>query len=568
MALEWRKHPVLKPPSEAEMAQMDPQKLVELWELYHTAIENAERDPYRYGFVLDNWKKADELLGEFNEILVSGGNRCLASEQEVYDPVKKKALRVDSITEDFHVEAWDEPMQRFVVAKALRPYQKPAAQLIRFSLANGQTLSCSEQHLVLTPLGWREAGSLVAGSYICGPLHNPSGLPQRECEQDLAESTSDIFHQEFSLDGERLNQTTLSSQSDYPAYHHSCGEQLQSEADIVQAISPSQGDALVCISPCDSNAHLTLSDEPHSPSRTLGGLDKRHGYIHYYPLDVRHSIQDALRQRGDQFADILSRDACIPCKSALRLCEDQLLEPTYQQSSAGSGQRQSCRESHQSGNLCGRFSYGDNSITWIRIVNACFLRRDAVWDFCVPGYQNYVAGGVISHNSSKTSYAAKAVVKAAIENHGSIIMCFSQNADVSIRQQQSAIYDALPEELKRRTLGTEENVSYTRKNGFSKGSLILPESHSHIIFKTYAQFLNNDTILEGAELGSRVPRWINIGAWCDEYLIGPELLNTLRFRLATRNSKLIVTFTPIDGYTEVVLSLINIRRSRRRGECL
>lgn len=160
-----------------------------------------------------------------------------------------------------------------------------------------------------------------------------------------------------------------------------------------------------------------------------------------------------------------------------------------------------------------------------------------------------VSGG---NRSGKTTWAARAVVKAAIENPVSTIFCFAQNADVSIRQQQSAIYDSLPVEMRQKVLGPEENVSYTRKNGFSKASLILPGSKSHIVFKTYAQFLNNDTILEGAELGSREPKWLNIGAWCDEYLIGPELLETLRFRLATRNSKLIVTFTPIDGYTDVV----------------
>ena len=160
-----------------------------------------------------------------------------------------------------------------------------------------------------------------------------------------------------------------------------------------------------------------------------------------------------------------------------------------------------------------------------------------------------VSGG---NRSSKTTWAARSVVKAAIDNPGAVILCFSQNAEVSIRQQQSAIYDALPIELRRKTLGAEANVSYTRKNGFSKSSLILPGSRSHIIFKTYAQFLSNDTILEGAELGSRDSTWHNIGAWCDEYLIGPELIATLRFRLATRNAKLIVTFTPIDGYTEVV----------------
>ena len=164
-----------------------------------------------------------------------------------------------------------------------------------------------------------------------------------------------------------------------------------------------------------------------------------------------------------------------------------------------------------------------------------------------------ISGG---NRSGKTSYAARAVVQAAIENHGSVIMCFSQNADVSIRQQQSAIYDALPEEYRKKMLGAEENVSYTRKNGFSKGSLILPNSLSQIIFKTYAQYLNNDTILEGAELGCRDAKVMNIGAWCDEYLIGPDLLNTLRFRLATRNAKMIVTFTPIDGYTEVVRDYI------------
>lgn len=160
-----------------------------------------------------------------------------------------------------------------------------------------------------------------------------------------------------------------------------------------------------------------------------------------------------------------------------------------------------------------------------------------------------VSGG---NRSSKTFWAARTCVRAAVENPGSVIMCFAQNADVSQRQQQSAVYDALPEEMRSKMLGTDAYVSYTRKNGFAGNSLILPDSKSHIIFKTYSQFLNNDTILEGAELGCKEPTWLNIGAWLDEYLIGPELIGTLRFRLATRNAKLIVTFTPVDGYTEVV----------------
>jgi hypothetical protein len=71
-------------------------------------------------------------------------------------------------------------------------------------------------------------------------------------------------------------------------------------------------------------------------------------------------------------------------------------------------------------------------------------------------------------------------------------------------------------------------------------------------FKTYTQFSNNNTILEGFEFGFRNPSGLNIGAWLDEYLGDAALVNTLRFRLATRNSKMLLGFTPIDGYTPFV----------------
>ena len=54
------------------------------------------------------------------------------------------------------------------------------------------------------------------------------------------------------------------------------------------------------------------------------------------------------------------------------------------------------------------------------------------------------------------------------------------------------------------------------------------------------------------ELGSRDAKWCNIGAWCDEYLMGMEMLDRLYLRLATRGAKLLLTFTPKDGITETV----------------
>jgi len=155
------------------------------------------------------------------------------------------------------------------------------------------------------------------------------------------------------------------------------------------------------------------------------------------------------------------------------------------------------------------------------------------------------------NRSGKTQWGAFMVVKSALENPNSEIFCFAQTAEVSVRQQQSAVYDWLPAEMRVKQTSAGTYISYSKKNGFTDSSLIMPNG-SQIIFKTYTQYANNATILEGAELGSREPTWHNIGCWLDEYLGGPEMITTLRFRLATREGKMLVTFTPIDGYTEVI----------------
>ena len=155
------------------------------------------------------------------------------------------------------------------------------------------------------------------------------------------------------------------------------------------------------------------------------------------------------------------------------------------------------------------------------------------------------------NRSGKTAWGAYCVVRAAVENPGAEIFCFAQTSEVSIRQQQAAVWEWLPSEYRSKQVSANTYISYSKKNGFTDGSLILPNG-SQIIFKTYSQYQNNPTILEGAELGSKRPSWINIGCWLDEYLLGPDLIGTIRFRLATRDSKLLVTFTPIDGWTEVI----------------
>lgn len=156
-----------------------------------------------------------------------------------------------------------------------------------------------------------------------------------------------------------------------------------------------------------------------------------------------------------------------------------------------------------------------------------------------------------SNRSGKTSYSSRLVVRCAVDNPNSLIYCFSQNKEISVLVQQSAIYNWLPAEYKRRMLSSVGNINYSFKNGFTDNTLVLPNG-SKIIFKFYTQWLQDDTILEGMELGCREPTTHNIGAWLDEYLLGMDLIDRLYLRLATFNAKLLISFTPKDGETETV----------------
>jgi len=96
--LSWARHCILKVPTDEEQLMMEPEELLTYWRNYHDVIRRAEDDPYRHGFVLENWRRMKSCFDSANEVLALGGNRCLAGEQEIYDPVQKKKLRVDKIT--------------------------------------------------------------------------------------------------------------------------------------------------------------------------------------------------------------------------------------------------------------------------------------------------------------------------------------------------------------------------------------------------------------------------------------------------------------------------------------
>jgi hypothetical protein len=175
------------------------------------------------------------------------------------------------------------------------------------------------------------------------------------------------------------------------------------------------------------------------------------------------------------------------------------------------------------------------------------------WKRMQTGLEQYNECLVLGGNrSGKTTGCAKMVMQAVTESMDGHIVCFSQNADTSVKVQQAAIWEMMPKEFRKKTKSIDGYINFSMQNGFTGSSFIFPDTKTRVDFKTYTQFTNNQTILEGFEFGFKKAEGLNIGAWLDEYLGDSALVNTLRFRLATRDSKLVIGFTPIDGYTPFI----------------
>lgn len=145
------------------------------------------------------------------------------------------------------------------------------------------------------------------------------------------------------------------------------------------------------------------------------------------------------------------------------------------------------------------------------------------------------------NRSSKSEYVAKRTMQLVSWNKEKRVWMFHSSAQMSLEYQQPLIQKYMPPELRKIIRTATTYISYTMKNGFSEGRVVMP-GKSDISFRNYEQ---ERTTIEGGEIDLAAP---------DE-LIPPDWLETLELRIATRGGAIIVTFTPIEGYSETVAML-------------
>ncbi|NBW13264.1 MAG: hypothetical protein EBR82_35165 [Caulobacteraceae bacterium] len=158
----------------------------------------------------------------------------------------------------------------------------------------------------------------------------------------------------------------------------------------------------------------------------------------------------------------------------------------------------------------------------------------------VCGSEVYISG---ANRSSKSEYCGRTVVKTLVQRPRVRAWCFHASGPRSVQQQQPRVWKFIPPEWKKLSKHPIAYIKYKPANGFTgEPPTFVGPNESQCWFLNYSMDVKS---LEGDEIDI---------AWMTE-LMPHEFVTAVRFRLAQRAGKLILDFTPADGYTPTVALL-------------
>lgn len=144
------------------------------------------------------------------------------------------------------------------------------------------------------------------------------------------------------------------------------------------------------------------------------------------------------------------------------------------------------------------------------------------------------------HRGGKSEYAGKRTMRILRCKDRARGWALHSKADMSRDYQQPIFWKYMPESL-RTSKGIRSGVTYIaykQQTGFSESKFTLPTG-SDLAFLNYT--MERSTV-EGGNLDI---------IWPDE-LVPPDWVETMEFRIAEKDGWMVITFTPVDGYTETV----------------
>lgn len=293
------------------------------------------------------------------------GDGCVAGSTRVFNPVTGKHVPIEEISGETHVLSLTE--KGFVVRRATASFIKGVAELYEVEIENGNKVTVTDNHKFLTPFGWKRIldGILIGDVLAC--LENGHFF---DYEVDC------YVHEENGPNYYRKPQDCL---FDYSACCRRYDEQSHLEANTFQDVSPLQGDA----------------HEHNHPLFCRDGQSILSKHIHRHPNIFHHSRSNSFQEE----IPFPSLTECRVCENdVLTLSEKHLTSPQFHVEKVSPHRSISEEHSHQAVSCYDHLSYNKNS-RWNRIRSIKHVGIGLFWDIWVPGPQNYLAEGIIHHNT-------------------------------------------------------------------------------------------------------------------------------------------------------------------------
>lgn len=289
------------------------------------------------------------------------GGKCITIRSIVDTPQGRRPMAdILATARPFEVLAWDGDAP--VRAWASAPFRKPGVHhCFRLTMADGQWVEAADHHLIWCDDGWQRISALLP-QFGLGHLASSLGFsPEGR-----------------SVDGLRWCGTPSGCPGDCFGGCRRCGEPLPLATGSGQGCPPSRGDAL-------PHSFVWCGEgDPQTTDTNIGRLS--------YAL---HSNSDDLRRCEVLSAGFSVRDVCIGARwsSGSRPFLPQLTHGSFSGFQSGLESVHACRSGRREGSCAVPAKYGN------KIISCDYIGRHEVYDFEVAGWHNYVAGGLIHHNT-------------------------------------------------------------------------------------------------------------------------------------------------------------------------
>lgn len=420
----------------------------------------------------------------------------------------------------FDVIAWDG--KKAVSVSASHVIRKPPEMAVRLYLSSGKTFTCSLDHRVLTDSGWQHVRSLLQ-SAIC--------LPHSTAEADpLTHAANDP----------RWSQITQDLRSRYLAGRRQCDEQPLDAATIVRALSP-----------------LPDGVQQHNPP--LSPLGSRAGKSSDSPSLFGHHPSN-LYEVG-RYVDPSSGFEDQAENTSARRNTD--LPPEHWQQRAGLISH--LRSARADGpDLFGRVALvSPNDMAYNHVVAYEYVGCHALYDMTVPDLSNYIADGIVHHNTVAGAFETTAHMTGLYKPWWE-----GRRFTTAIDGWAAGDTNETTRDIIQKELFGEITWGDDGKKCFDGSGMVPRDKIGRITWKSGVQDLADVVLvkhvtgrwsrlgLKSYDQGRRVfqgtaKSWIWLDEECPLDVYGECL-----YRTATTGGLVALTFTPLLGISETVLSFL------------